>query len=387
MKKSISLLFILSLSACTGLETRHRSLYPLPGEYVYSVPVQADDGIPVGTIEDMVFDAAGMTRLREFFTLLRQGVFGEIHGVLLSHRGTLVLEEYFPGWRFHGGRVNFTAADTHHLASVTKSLTSLCVGIAIDKGFIGGSDLPFLDFYADETVPNREAKRDITLRHLLTMTAGLEWDETSFPYTDFRNDVVRLTLSPDPLAFCLDRRLVEAPGARWVYSGAYPNLLGDIIRRASGLRLDQFAARYLYEPLGIDISSWVTLHRDFIYASGDAELRPRDMLKIGLMAANLGVWNGKRIVSEEWIEESMKPAARVDETMRYGFMWWLPVLPPPVAEEIGPLYMANGWGDQYIVIAPKRELVLVITGGNYYNTDPETLPILEYIAGRLFREP
>jgi CubicO group peptidase (beta-lactamase class C family) len=384
IRQTVLPLCALLLFSCTDLSIRHRSLYPLPGEYHYTVPRAAEDGLSTGSLEGTLFDGAKMKKLDEFFGLLKKGAFGEIHGVLLSHNGTLVLEEYFPGWRFHGERTDFTAADPHHLASVTKSLTSLCVGLAIDRGFIKSADQPFLDFYPDTPVPDRTAKSGITLRHLLTMTAGLAWDETTYPYTDLRNDVVRLTLSSDPLAFILDLKPVDQPGTRWVYSGAYPNLLGDIIRRASGLRLDQFAQKYLYDPLGIKAASWVKLNGEFIYASGDAELRPRDMLKIGLMVQYHGMWNGRRVISEAWLDQSLQVAARADTTKNYGFMWWLPVLPGPVAESLGPLYMANGWGDQYIVIAPQHSLVLVVTGGNYYNRDPGTIPILSYLAKELF---
>jgi CubicO group peptidase (beta-lactamase class C family) len=376
-------LCLFCLSSC--LSTRHRSLFPIPGEYAYSVPKRMDDGLETGSITPALFDSDHMLKLNVFFNQLKKGAFGEIHGVLIVHQGRLVLEEYFPGYEFHGGRKDFTAEDPHNLASVTKSLTSLCVGIAIDKGFIRGVDQPFLDFYTDVPVPDREAKRGITLRHLLTMTAGLAWDETTHPYTDPRNDVVRLYASPDPLGFILGVTPAVPPGSRWVYSGAYPNLLGDIIHRASGLLLDAFADTYLYGPLGITDASWITLGKGFIYASGDARLRPRDMAKIGMLVLNRGTWNGVRIVSEGWLEQSMQGSARADETTRYGFLWWLPILLEPAARDIGPVYMANGWGGQHIIVAPDRELVLVLTGGNYYNADAAASPIISAMLAGLFR--
>jgi CubicO group peptidase (beta-lactamase class C family) len=382
LKAVVPLMLIFSLSSC--LSTRHRSLYPIPGEYRYSVPERMDDGLETGSITPALFDSERMLTLNAFFDKLKRGAFGEIHGVLLVHQGRLVLEEYFPGYEFKGGRKDFTAADAHNLASVTKSITSLCVGIAIDKGFIKGVDQPFLDFYPDVPVPDREAKQGITIRHLLTMTDGLAWDETTHPYTDPRNDVVRLYASPDPLGFILGVKSAMPPGSRWAYNGACPNLLGDVIHRASGLPLDEFAARFLFAPLGITDASWITLGRGFIYASGDARLRPRNMAKIGMLVLDRGVWKGERIVSEGWLEHSMQDAVRADEITRYGFLWWLPILPERVAAGIGPLYMANGWGGQHIVIAPKREMVLVLTGGNYYNQDPNTIPILNQMLAGLF---
>jgi len=383
--KKLGLFFpLIALVLVSCLSVRHQSIYPLPGGYSYFVPRTLDDGLATGSIEGTLFDADRMLKLNAFFAKLKQGVFGEIHSVLMVHKGVLVLEEYFPGFRFKGGKTDFTASDLHHLASVTKSITSLCVGIALDKGYIKSIDQPFLDFYPGVPMPDREKKQDITIRHLLTMTAGMEWDESTYPYTDLRNDVVQFYISRDPLRFLLDRKAVAPPGSRWIYSGAYPNLLGDIVHRSSGYTLDKFAAEFLYKPLGITAYSWITLNKGFIYASGDAELRPRDMAKIGQLVLNGGVWNGRSVISRKWLELSMQAAAQANPRNMYGFMWWLPILPGSAAESLGPLYMASGWGDQYIVIVPKLDLVLVITGGNYESTAAGTVPILNYMLDTLF---
>jgi CubicO group peptidase (beta-lactamase class C family) len=378
MKSRFAFFLLLLPVLFSCLAARQRGLYPLPGEYSYSVPKETGDGLETTSIEGTFFASERMPVLRDFFNSLKRGDFGEIHGVLLMDDGKLVLEEYFPGYRFQGGKADFSANDLHHLASVTKSITSLCLGIALDKGFIKSVDQNFLDFYTDVDVPDREAKTGITLRHLLTMSAGLEWDESTYPYTDLRNDVVRLYISPDPLDFILKRKAIEVPGTRWVYSGAYPNLIGDIIFRASSYKLDRFAREFLYAPLGISESSWIKLNKNFIYASGDAELRPRDLAKIGLLVQNGGVWKGERVISEEWLDLSMRKAIRADRANWYGFYWWLPILDVAAEKRIGPVYMASGWGGQYLIIAPERKLVLVLTGGNYGN-DSNVIPILVYI--------
>lgn len=142
LKELLLLAMIVSLTSC--LSTGHRNLYPIPGDYTYQMPTQMNDGLPTGAIDGTLFNSQQMAALHDFFTSLKRGAFGEIHGVLMVYQGKLVLEEYFPGYRFNGGLTDFTATDRHHLASVTKSLTSLCVGIAIDKGFIKSVDQPFL---------------------------------------------------------------------------------------------------------------------------------------------------------------------------------------------------------------------------------------------------
>jgi CubicO group peptidase (beta-lactamase class C family) len=372
-------LAVFALASCVG--TRQGSLYPLPGGYKYSVPRVMDDGLETGSIEDALFTPEQMLKLDAFFGRLKEGTFGEIHGILLVHKGRLVLEEYFPGFRFKGGKTDFSASDLHHLASVTKSLTSLCVGIAVDKGYIKSIDQPFLDYYTDVSVPDRQSKQGITIRNLLTMTDGLQWDEATYPYTDLRNDIVQFYISADPLRFILARKALAPPGSRWLYNGACPNFLGDIIYRASGYKLDRFAKEFLYTPLSIITSPWITLNGGFIYASGDAELRPRDMAKIGMLVLNGGTWKGERVVSSQWLAQSMQKSARADLHDWYGFLWWLPILDEAASKRLGPVFMASGWGGQYIIIVPNRDLVL--TGGNY-DYKPGTISIVTYILDTFF---
>jgi CubicO group peptidase (beta-lactamase class C family) len=355
---------------------------PKPAEYVYTAPKSSEAGLPAGRADDDFLDEEGMLRLGAFFGELRSGRFGEIHSVLVAHRGRLVVEEYFPGTDRGAKRRDFGAGDLHDLASVTKSVCSLCVGIAADRGWID-IDRPFLDYLPSRSVPVSEGMEGITVRHLLTMTAGFRWDETSRSYFDLRNDAVRLYLHADPLRFILSRKAADPPGERWNYSGACTNLLGEVLRGATGMRLDEFAREYLFDPLGVGRAEWIILRGGLVYASGDARMRPRDMMKIGLLVRSGGVFDGKPVVSGEWIDASLSPAVRPDDSTEYGFQWWLPTFPEDVRARAGPLYLASGRGDQYIAILPDLDLVAVVTGGNYRPRRNGATGVLEGLAEAL----
>ena len=138
------------------------------------------------------------------------------------------------------------------------------------------------------------------------MTSGCEWLEMDVPLTDTeRNDLIQLFIEPDPIEYILAKPVVAEAGTQWYYSGGDVNLLGEIIRRATGLRIDYFAEKYLFNPLGITDYEWKFLNPDIVYTSGDLKLRPRDMAKFGYLYLNRGIWDGKNIISQEWIEASI----------------------------------------------------------------------------------
>jgi CubicO group peptidase (beta-lactamase class C family) len=192
------------------------------------------------------------------------------------------------------------------------------------------------------------------------MTAGLDWDEHTFSYSNPLDDIVRFYISRDPIGFVLSRRVSDVPGKVFNYCGGCTNLLGDIIYRSSGMKADEFARQFLFGPLGIESAERVHLRNETVYMSGDIRLLPRDLLKPGLMLQNGGTWEGSRIVSEQWIEESTTIHVPFDENGKcgYGYQWWIESV--PFAN-----FSARGWGDQLLVVLPELELVAVITGGNY----------------------
>jgi CubicO group peptidase (beta-lactamase class C family) len=318
-----------------------------------------DAGLNVGPL------AALMDRLRASANPL-------VHSVLIVVGGQLVLEEYFPG-RTHptyGERpIVFERGTLHCLSSVTKSVTASLLGIAIAEGFIASENEPIFGFLPDYADLDTGQRSNITLKNVVTMSAGLQWDEQSYPIGDPRNDLTVWFNHPgDLVRFVLERPVVADPGTVFVYNGGITNVLGEIIRRATGERLDYFSRR-VFAPLGITEYTWYLLRPDFVYASGDISLRPRDMAKLGQLYLQGGVWEGEQVLPAEWVEASASPTFMVAEPwyghVGYSYGWW------PKSEEYGEgAYAASGWGDQVILVMPEHDMVVVFTGGSYWVPPP-----------------
>jgi CubicO group peptidase (beta-lactamase class C family) len=297
--------------------------------------------------------------------------------------GKLVFEEYFIGYTFdyndpqYKGELTDYEIDTiHNTASVTKSITSALVGIAIDQGSIQGVDEKMFAFFPDYASLSDERKGAITLEHLLTMTSGLEWNEWNLPYRDTRNDLIQLFFVFDPIEYILAKPVVNEPGTRWYYNSGGTDILGEVIREATGLRMDDFAEEYLFVPLGITDYEWVHINPDMISAHGGLKLRPRDMAKLGYLFLNGGMWDGERIVSKEWVEESTKGQFFVHGE-RYGYQWWSRSYSYGSTAVVS--FYADGWGGQRIMVFPSLDMVVVFTGGNYVEEVPVDLIIERHI--------
>lgn len=343
--------------------------------WAYRVPEQVADGWETGSLEAAGLDPAPLARLMND---LESHPGHLVHSILIVRDGRLVFEEYFSGRThptFGEEPVRFDKDTWHSLSSVTKSLAATALGVAIDRGFIHGVDEPVLAFFPGLEDLNAGQKADLTLEDLVTMTAGLEWDESTHSFRDPRNDLIawlNLTrhTTGDPVRAVLERPLVAAPGAHFNYNGGLTNVLGQAIQNATGRRLDDFVRDRLFAPLGIDQVWWWLLRDDFVYASGDIALRPRDLARVGLLYLNDGVWNGERILSSEWVEASARthtpfsPSDYGDSgTAGYSYGWWT------LTSEYGPdAFAAWGWGGQKLIVLPGLDMVVVFTGGSYWDS-------------------
>src|SRR3954454_4273987 len=328
-------------------------------EYQYAIPEQLSDGWATADLRSENFDVPLIARLIEH---IRNNTYKNIHSLLLIKNGKLVLEEYFPGQE-EDGKTQLYQRDTQHgIHSATKSVNSLLIGIAIDQKLIAGVDEKLSKFFPEyKTVFEKKdsGKDAIRLKHLLSMTAGLAWDESSLPYTDARNDHVAMNHSKDQIRYVLERRLVAAPGTKFNYNSGISIVLGEIIHKVSGMHADKFAEQYLFKPLGISEYSWLKYPSGLVQTGGGLYLRPRDMGKIGYLLLSGGRWQGKQIVSERWLRDSTKQQAP-DRT--YGYQWWLGKL--PVGDRQVITYGAQGRGGQFILAMPELQLVVVCTGWN-----------------------
>ena len=289
-----------------------------------------------------------------------------IHSVLVVKDGKLAFEAYFSGndqdWGTDLGNVKFDSGTRHDLRSVSKSVTSALIGIAIDDGKLPGTDATVPELfpeYADHIAPN---KRDLTLEHMLTMTAGLSWFEP-IDYTNPGNDEIRMINSPDPVAFVLGRSFETKPGERFQYNGGLPTLLGYLLEKAYGKRGDAIAREVLLDPLGIgDFDFRANRNGLLAYASG-MRLTPRDMARIGLLYLNEGEWQGEQLLPKKWVADSLTPHTQSTRTFGYGHQWWINRFDSPETSMWVP--SARGNGGQRIFILEPLNMVVVITAGNY----------------------
>jgi len=293
-----------------------------------------------------------------------------IHSVLIVKGGSLVFERYFSGpdedWGTDLGVVDFGVDTLHDLRSVSKSVTSALVGIAVGEGRLPGINTDALDLfpaYREHLAPD---KRGLRLENILTMTAGLDWFEPP-DYTNPGNDEIRMINSPDPVAFVLGRSLATAPGDRFEYNGGLPTLLGYLLEQAYGQRGDQILREKLLEPLGIERFDFRANTSGLLaYASG-IRLRPRDMAKFGLLYLDGGRWQGRQIVPGEWVRASLTAHAKPANWAGYGYQWWIEGFASDAESLLVP--MAVGNGNQRIMIVAPLNMVVVVTAGHYNQSE------------------
>lgn len=298
-----------------------------------------------------------------------------LHSVLVVRNGQLVFEEYFDGQQFDlvdGSPwdyvpVAFGINTLQYQGSVSKSITSALVGIAVDRGLISGIEAPLFSFFPDYQELSTPEKEKITVAHLLTMRAGWPWYDDDIDAEG--SDEVQMFLHEDPLRFVLERELEWAPGSWMEYHSGSTVLLGEIVRRVSGLGLEAFAFQYLFQSLGITEAIWADCRNapGVAFAGGGLYLRPRDMAKVGQLFLQGGAWEGTQVISSEWVSQSVQNAVISQSQVAghylrtgYGFLWWIGRFDGGYDA-----YMAMGWGGQFIVVIPELDLVTVVTGGNY----------------------
>jgi len=343
------------------------------------MPELTGDGWEVASL-----NSAGLneTKFKELINRLNTTSNHRIHSILVARHGKLVFEKYYPGAKFNlgqfTGEYGYSINDLHVLCSATKSITSALLGIAMDLGYIQSVDQKVFDFFPEYSsiLSESPSKGNMTIKHLLTMTSGLTYDDESLPYTDSRNDMTRFFVSSDPIGFLLSKPLFAEPGTVFDYDNCNTNILGRIISKAVNKRIDQFAAEFLFGKLGIRQCEWQIVRGDVILCSGDLHLRPRDMAKFGQLFLNNGIWEGEDVISSGWCgistSASLNPNNYNNEFTwagGYGYQWWQKTFYS--GSKSYPSYFAAGWGGQHIFIIPSLNMIIVTTAGNWY--DPEII--------------
>lgn len=269
--------------------------------------------------------------------------FPSIRSLLVVRNGFLVFERYYRG---------FLAEDRPAIRSVTKSIASLAYGIALDRGDLPGLDQRVEEVFPQYFGPEDDAKRAITVRHLLTMTSGLNSLEADDG-----------TLAVSWIGAYIQAPLISEPGAEFRYDGALPHLLSGMLTEATQLSLSEYMQQHVFAPLDITGVTWETDPEGFTSGFSGITISARDLAKIGLLYLREGMWEGRQIVPREWVEaSSQNQAPGGSAAAGYGYLWWLS------DESRFDGFFAAGYGGQYIYVIPTLDLVVVITG------DPDVSP-------------
>jgi CubicO group peptidase (beta-lactamase class C family) len=281
----------------------------------------------------------------------------DVDSMVVVRHGRIAFEEYGPG---------SSAAQQHKLYSVTKSVTSMLVGIAIEQGAIEGLDVPVAELLPGYTTANPDPRRDqMTLEHLLTMSDGIDWREHDFPYEDQRNTVRQMKASADAVQFVLDRPMARAPGEAWAYNSGATILLGAILEEATGRDLLLFAREFLFDPIGIGAVYWEQMYGRHYETDGGLHMTPRDMARLGYLMLHNGKWNGEQIVPADWVARSTQAHYPAYAPYGYGYQWW--ILPDGLG------YRADGLYQQHIYVLPEADMVIAATadirGTSFYRVD------------------
>jgi len=343
---------------------------PAAAAFQDSTPVRLPRDWEVATPSSQGIDPAGLERLSQ---RIGAGEAGLVHGFLVVRGGRLVFERYYRGGEIH---------QIHTVQSVTKSVSSALIGIAMAEGLIKGVDQPLSDFFPEhkQLFDQDPRKQRLTLRHVLTMTLGNDWKEGAVPYSNPANIVWRMAHSDDWMGFVLGQPMAEEPGGRFNYNSGSSLLLSGILQKATGMQAHVYAEKRLFDPLGIPVYGW---YRNFVnpnhwsHTGGGLNIRARDLAKLGYLYVSGGTWNGKQIVPASWVEESGRPRVRVDGPLWYGYQWWLLPMPGGAADSasVGAIVHGRGWGGQYVFAIRSLDLVVVFTSGTFEDQRRSRLPI------------
>jgi CubicO group peptidase (beta-lactamase class C family) len=231
-----------------------------------------------------------------------------------------------------------------------------------------------IDWFPQYSDLRSPAKERISLRHLLTMSAGLEWNE-NVPFSDPKNSAMRLLCSADQCRYVLEQPVVAPGGQIWNYNSGCTLLLEAVLAKAAGVALDDVARELLFEPLGITDFAWTKNLKSGILEWGGLRLRSRDLAKIGQLVLNDGHWNGRQIVSQKWVKESTSAhIGPAHLTYFYGYQWWLGR--SLIEGREVPWICAMGHGGQRIFAVPALDLVTVVTAGLYADAINGLLPLI-----------
>ncbi|URJ33592.1 serine hydrolase [Paenibacillus polymyxa] len=278
----------------------------------------------------------------------------ETRSCLIEQQGNMIMDYY---------REPQIANQLYKINSCTKSVISALVSMAMDQQLVPKPETPILEFFPQLAKDSDPRKRDITIEHLLTMSAGFNWTEFGG-----QNSFPTMSKTSNWVQFVLSQPLSHLPGTRMEYSSGCSQLLATLLRSASGQAVAEFAEEQLFQPLGIDNYHWETDPQGTHTGGFGLHLRPLDMLKFGRLYLNEGSWEGRQIIQTETVRYSTRPFLPASKPQKayYGCHWWASSFSDK--RETGTekdYFYALGFGGQYIIVVPSYDLVVVLTADTF----------------------
>jgi CubicO group peptidase (beta-lactamase class C family) len=352
MRKILSaflLIAALTVPACstkaTPIQVPQASYFPTQGWHTSTPEEQGFDSAKV---------AEGLQAMRD------NGI--NIHSLTVIRNDQMILDAYF---------YPYDGSTYHEIASVTKSVMTTLIGISADQGKLNLDD-KMVSFFPDRTIANRGfLKNRITVKQLAGMTSGLDCVSANDEQT-----LAEMGGAPDWVQFTLDLEVKHIPGTYFEYCSPGMHVLSAILQEATGKTTAEFARVQLFEPLGITEVLWESDPQGYNDGWAGLYLHPRDLAKIGFLMLHQGQWDGKQIVSSEWVTEATSLQKKTGRGDNYGYGWWVP--PPTQFVE----FAAEGRGGQYIRVLPQLNMVIVTTGGGFEWNDitPLLIPAMVNLA-------
>lgn len=368
----ISIAFILlSFSVISSCK---KDADPIPNTYNYSIPLVYDDGLETASLESVGLDSVPIKQMMNFVNATKGHT---IHNILIIKNNKLVFEEYFEGhallWSavdMNGELMKYTKDTDHFMASVSKSVTSVVVGIAVKEGLITSVNNKIIGYFPEYADILTGEKANITIQQLLSMSCGLELDESTYSYNDSRNELRQVMTMDDPIAYILSKPLQSTPGTHFSYSSGTGIVLSAIIEKVSGEKFLDYANAKLFEPLRSEGGVWTSIHNGLTFASGGLYFKARELSKIGLLFLNNGIWEGNEIITPDWIDQSQHEFISTNNAFfrnsSYGYQWWnTEFIVNGVSQKC---FFAAGWGDQFMFIIPGLDMIIEFNSGNYTGT-------------------
>ena len=346
--------------------------YTYPGD-TWPTSTPAAEGIDPTVIDSIVADMeTGRYGLIDHFLLIRHGKLVADYHFEQNYDSVMVLHDttnYQYNYDHSSWHPYYNGTKLHTLQSVTKSVTSAGLGIAIDEGYIDNVDVAAMSFFDDYSHDLSDArKKAITLEDFLTMRSGIEWN-TEGGYSSDTHSTIILEASEEWIQYVLDQGMDADPGSVYEYNDGVSVLIGKIIGEATGKRADKWIEEKLFNPIGITDYYWKITPDNEADTEGGLYLASHDLARIGYLFLRNGKWNGQQIISEEWVRQSTAPVVpdvnpkNDRQDAGYGYQWWIIDHDGTTSS----LYAGNGYGGQFVFIAPEQDIVAVFNGWNIHS--------------------